>query len=62
MIAKLLGWDSLSFALDDFMLLSVSINRAGRKEFVDAFKGEREKQVQQSGGGFFSGLRNKLQI
>lgn len=62
MIAELLGWDSLEFALNDFMLLMVSHQRKGRAEFVDGFKSDREQKVQQSGGGFFKNLQNRMNL
>lgn len=60
-ISKLLGWDSLNLALSDFMLLQISNSRRGRSEFVESFKGEREKSLQQN-KGMFGNLMDKIRI
>lgn len=57
-IAKLLGWDSLNFALDDFMLLQISKDRKGRTEFIDGLKSERERESQDM--SFGERLKNKM--
>lgn len=44
-IAKMLKWDRLDDCLLDFMLLQVSKNRAGRGEFVDGFKSDRDNRI-----------------
>lgn len=59
-IAKLIGFEKLNFVLNDFMALMVSRNRAGRGEFIDGFKSNREHE-QQQGQGFFQDMKNKFQ-
>lgn len=59
-IAKLINFESLSDALNDFMFLMVSHRRRGRSEFVDGFKSERENKMNAQGGGFFSSMKNKM--
>ena len=59
-IAKLLGWKSLNDALDDWMVLMISKDRSGRREFVDGFKSQREHNMMASGGGWMSGIGEKL--
>ena len=59
-IAKLIKFDSLDNALNDFMFLMVSHRRRGRSEFVDGFKSERENKINQANGGFFSSMKNKM--
>lgn len=61
-IAELLDFDDLRICLNDFMILMVSHKRAGRREFVEGFKAEREQNVKASGSGFFGGLRSKLNL
>lgn len=56
-VSRLLYWSELQDVLTDFMALMVSKDREGRKEFVDAFKAER--QVEQP-KGFLTNLKDKL--
>lgn len=59
-IAEALDFKELSECIDDFLLLSISKDRQGRKEFVEAFKGERENQIQQKQGGLISNIRDRF--
>lgn len=59
-LAKLLDWDSLDLTLNDFMLLMISHRRAGRGEFVEGFKSEREQKTGETQKGFFNNLQNRL--
>ena len=59
-ISKLLDWDSLDSCLNDFMILMISNQRKGRAEFVDGFKSDRDRDIQKSGGGFFSSMKSGL--
>ena len=61
-IAKLLNFNELDDCLDNFCQLMLSNKRQSRKEFIDGFKSERENEIQKSQGGFFSGLRSKMNI
>jgi hypothetical protein len=58
MIAKMLGFTSLNFALTDFMKLQISLNRRGRGEFVDGFKSNRDHEVEKM--GFFGNIKDKM--
>lgn len=60
LIAKLLGFKSLKYCLDDYMLLRISRDRLGRSEFIEGFKAQREHDVNASGGGFFNNMKEKL--
>jgi len=53
-IAKILKWRRLKECLDDFLILSISKERAGRKEFIEGFKSERERQMGVERPGFLS--------
>lgn len=57
-IAELLDWQSLNNVLDDFMLLQISKDRMGRKEFIEGLKSERERETQQT--GFFQNLKSRF--
>lgn len=61
MVADLLGWESLDYALSDFMLLMVSHRRAGRSEFIDGFKSEHDKKMGQT-PGMFQNLMSKIRV
>lgn len=56
-IAKKYKLGELSEFIKDFMLLSVSKNRLGRKEFIEALKAERENR---ENAGLFSGMKERL--
>jgi len=43
-IAKLLNFKQLDYVLNDFMVLSVSKDRLGRKEFIEGFKGRQDRE------------------
>ena len=58
-ISKLLDWKSLNDALDDFMLLQVSLARRGRSEFVDGFKSDRQNKIE-SKQGLMGNIKDKL--
>jgi len=60
LIAKLLGFKNLKYALDDYMLLMISKDRQGRREFIDGFKAQREHNEDLAGKGMFSGFKEKL--
>jgi len=57
-VANLLDWDSLNYVLNDFMILMVSKERGGRKEFIEGLKTEREKEHKET--GFFQNLKSKF--
>lgn len=60
MISKMLNWERLEESLDDFMQLSISKDRKGRIEFVDGFKAQREKDLEDKGNTFLGNLKGKL--
>ena len=57
-IAKKYKLADLSLFIQDFMLLSVSKDRKGRKEFIEALQHSRE--TRQGMGGMFRGMGDGL--
>ena len=49
-ISRLLGFDELADAINNFMVLQVSKDRKGRHEFVDGIKAEYNREERQQTG------------